>query len=110
MSGQEKGSWILSTRGTAWRLDSPSETLATSEDKPETLRQKIQAIENTEIAVLEASYSELGLTVVFNNGCKLMLFPEPEENADLPYWEMFTPSQRVLKVGPDATWAYVRSR
>jgi hypothetical protein len=102
MFGQEKGAWILGTRGTAWRLDSPTEILAGSKDDPEILRQKIQAIENTKITVLETSYPELALTVIFNNKFKLMLFPKAEEDSDLPFWEMFTPSQRVLKVGPDA--------
>lgn len=109
MLGKEKGEWILGTRATSWRLDSSSETLATSEDEPEILKQKIQAIENTRITALSTSYPELALTVIFNNGCKLILFPRAEDNSDLPYWEIFTPSGMVLKVGPGAIWLYVRS-
>ena len=109
MSGKEKGAWILGTRLTAWRLDAPNETLATSVDAPEILRHKIQAIENTKITSLETRYPDLALAVKFNNGCKLILFPTVEDDSDLPYWEMFTPSRMVLKVGPGGIWSYIRS-
>lgn len=104
MTGKEKGAWILGTRGTAWKLDSLSETLVTSEDEPETIRQKIHVIEDNIITALETSYPELGLVVTFSNGYNLRLFPSAEEDFDLPHWELFTPYQTVIKVGPGAVW------
>lgn len=109
MSGKEKGAWILGTRGTAWRLDSPSETLVTSEDGPEILRQKVHAIKDTHIAAFKVNYPDLALTVMFGNGCKLMVIPDAKDDSDLPYWELFTPYRMLLKVGPSAMWSYVRS-
>ncbi len=109
MAGKEKGSWILGTRLTPWRLDSASEILATSEEDPEILKQKVHAIEGTTITMLETSYPELALSVTFSNGCKLMLIPDAEDDSNLPYWELFTPYQMLLKVGPGSIWSYVRS-
>lgn len=109
MAGQEKGAWILGTRGTAWRLDSPSETITGSEDDPEVSRQKIYVIEDTTVTTFETSYPNLALTVTFGNGYKLRLFPEAEEDFGLPYWELFTPDRLLLKVGVGAEWSYIRS-
>lgn len=106
MSGKEKGEWILGTRATAWILECAGETIATSDEETASLRQKIQVLEKTRIAALETSYSELGLAIMFDNGCKLTLFPKPEEDTSLPYWELFAPSRMLLKVGPGAVWSY----
>ncbi len=50
-----------------------------------------------------------GGAVTFSNGCKLILLPNSEDDVDLPYWEIFTPDQMVLKVGPGAIWSYTSS-
>lgn len=107
MTGKEKGAWILGTRGTAWKLYSLSETVVTSEDESETIRQKISAIEDNIIIALETSYPELGLVVTFGNGYKLRLFPSAEDDFDLPHWELFTPYGTVLKVGLGAMWCNI---
>jgi hypothetical protein len=109
LAGKEKGEWILGTRGTPWKLDSLSETLTISEDTPEVIKQKAHAIEGTTITSFETSYPELALTITFDNGCKLALMPSPEDDFDLPYWEMFTPHGMILKVGPSTMWSYTRS-
>ena len=109
MLGKEKRTWILDTRGTAWTLASPSKTIATSEDDSEILKQRIKDIEHSKITVLEINYPNLVLAVTFNNECNLLLLPKAKEDSDLPYWEIFTPSQMMLKVGPGALWSYTRS-
>ena len=109
MVGKEKGSWILGTRGTAWRLGTVSKTLVNSEDEPEIIRQKVYAIENTRITAFETNYPNLALTVAFSNGYQLILFPSTEDNLDLPYWELFTPYRMLLKAGPNAVWYYTSS-
>lgn len=84
MAGQEKGAWILGTRGTAWRLDSASETLTISEGDPKTIRQKIHALAGTAVTAFEISYPDLALAVTFSNGYKLMLFPERRKTSICP--------------------------
>lgn len=106
MSGKEKGEWILGTRATAWSLECAGAIIATSDEEAASLKPKIQALEQARIAALETSYSELGLAIMFDNGCKLTLFPKPEEDTRLPYWEWFAPSRMLLKVGPGAVWSY----
>lgn len=105
MAGKEKGAWILGTRATAWKLDDTSQTITTSEDAPEIVRQKVHLIEGTVITAIESSCPNLDLTVTFSNGCQLILFPDTQEDSDLSYWEMFTPYQMILKVGPGAKWS-----
>lgn len=109
MTGKEKGAWILGTRATQWQLDSLSETLVSSNDDPEIITQKVDVIKDSTLAGIETNYRNLALTVTFSNGYKLTLLPNTEEDVDLPYWEMFTPSQMVLKVGPSARWSYTSS-
>ncbi len=109
MAGKEKGAWILGTRATQWRIDGSSETLVSANDDPEIIRQKVNAIKDSTIAGIETEYCNLALTVTFSNGCKLILLPNSEDDVDLPYWEMFTPHQMVLKVGPGGRWSYISS-
>ena len=109
MVGKEKGSWILGTRATQWRLDSECETLVTSNDSPEIIRHKVVAIKDSTITVIETNYRNLALALTFSNGCKLILLPNNEDEVDLPYWEMFTPHHMVIKVGPGAMWSYTSS-
>jgi hypothetical protein len=109
MTGREKGAWILGTRATQWRLDSPSQTLVSSNDDLEIIRQKVDAIKDSTITGIETHYRNLALTVTFSNEYKLILLPNSKDNVDLPYWEIFTPYQMVLKVGPGARWSYISS-
>lgn len=102
---REKGAWILGTRATAWRIESATCTLITSEENAEIAKQKVREIENTKITVFETNYPDLNLAVVFSNGCKLTLLPDTED-FELPYWELFTPDKMLFKVGPDAIWSY----
>ena len=109
MAGKEKGAWILGTRGTAWRLESAGITLVDSENEPEVIRQKVHAIENKKIIIFEPSYPCLALTLTFSNGYQLILVLGIEDSLNLPYWELFTPNQMLLKVGPGPMWSYIRS-
>jgi hypothetical protein len=110
LAGREKGAWILGTRGTAWRLESPSGILASSDSDPLQARQRLSAIEGTTIAAFEVNAGNRALTVSFANGCRLLVLPSPEDDAwDLPYWELFTPGHMVLTFGPGVAWSYTRS-
>ncbi len=112
MIGKEKGAWILGTQATQWQIDSPSETVVTSEDDSEIIKQRVVVIKDSTIAAIEINYQNLGLTVALNNEYKLILLPNHEDyenGVDLPYWEIFTPHQMVLKVGLRATWSYSSS-
>ncbi|MUG91464.1 hypothetical protein F7734_02760 [Scytonema sp. UIC 10036] len=112
MRRKEKGAWILGTQATQWQIDSPSETIVTSSDDSEIIKQRLDTIANNAIAAVEINYQNLGLSITFNNKYKLILLPNNEDNEediDLPYWEIFTPYQMVLKVGSGSKWSYTSS-
>jgi hypothetical protein len=99
MAGQYKGSWILGTRATAWRLDCAQESWVTSEDRLNVIREKIQAIANTTVTGFEPTYPDLGLHVMFDKRYQLTLLPKEKEENDLPHWELFFPDQLSIQVG-----------
>ncbi|MEC4886393.1 MAG: hypothetical protein SAL70_34500 [Scytonema sp. PMC 1070.18] len=109
MIGKERGAWILGTRATQWQIEESRETLITSNDEPEIIKQKIDVIKDSTITAIEINYRNLALWIAFNNGCKLSLQPNIEDDVELAYWEMFTPEQMVFKVGPGKMWFYSSS-
>lgn len=104
MAGKEKGAWILGTRATQWQLDYLAKVVVSSNDDPEIIKNKINIIKENTIINIKISYPNLILTVSFGNKCDLILFPD-KEDTDLPYWEVFTPDQMVIKVGPGTIWS-----
>lgn len=110
LAGKEKGSWMLGTRGTEWKLESPTkETIASSAEAPEVFKEKVKVIEGTTILAFETHYPDLVLTVEFSNGCKLKIFPDLADDFDLSYWELFTPDNMLLTLEPGAIWTYTRA-
>lgn len=108
MAGKEKGEWILGTRGTPWQLKSGGKIITNFDENSENIRQKIKEIENIHISWFVPT-TELGFNIGFHNGYQLILTPEADDDSGLPYWEMFTPEDMVLKVGPNAIWSYTPS-
>lgn len=104
MAGKEKGAWIVGTRATQWQLDYLGKVVVSSNHDPEIVKSKINIIKENTITNVKISYPNLILTISFGNECDLILFPD-KEDIDLPYWEVFTPDQMVIKVGPGAIWS-----
>jgi len=112
-TGKKKGEWILGSRGTDWLLYSNKEKIVSSEDDPDVMREKVKIIENTKIVNFRTNYPDLSLTVNFSNGCELTIIPNTEEDDkydDISYWELFTPYDMVLEVGPGKKWSYRSSK
>jgi hypothetical protein len=106
-SWAEEGSWILGTRGTAWRIEAADKILTTSDEPPGVILQKTQNIANSSIIAFETAYPELSLTVIFGTGHNLLILPSTEDDEfNLSYWELFTPNKMILEVGPGALWTY----
>lgn len=108
MAGQLQGAWILGAQATSWRLSENFETVVNSSDEIEKIKEKICLIENTTVTQFDIAFPDLVLTIAFNEKYKLILTPDLNDY-DLPYWELFTPEQMVLKVGAGATWSYISS-
>ena len=110
MAGLKKGSWILGTRGTNWQLSCASNSIVNSDATPEIMRENVRQIEGLALTALDIHYPSLGLILTFGERLQLSVLPSLEDdNYDLPYWELFTPEQYVLKVGSRLTWLYTRA-
>ena len=110
MADLKKGSWILGTRGTNWQLSRASNCIVNSDAIPETMRENVRHIEGLALTALDINYPNLGLILTFGEQLQLSVLPSLEDdNYDLPYWELFTPEQYVLKVGSRLTWSYTRA-
>lgn len=108
MAGQLQGAWIFGAQATSWRLLKNFETVVNSSDEIEKIKEKICLIENTTVTQFDIAFPDLALTIAFNEKYKLILTPDLNDY-DLPYWELFTPKQMVLKFGAGAIWSYVSS-
>lgn len=110
MANMEKGSWILGTRGTSWQLSRAPNCIVNSDATPEIMRENVLQIEGLALMALDINYPSLGLILTFGEQLQLSVLPSLEDdNYDLPYWELFTPEQYVLKVGSKLIWSYTRA-
>jgi hypothetical protein len=109
MSKLEKGAWMLGTRASAWELDCPAGISVTTGETLDTIKRALGHFEETSITVFETRFPDLTLSMTFSNECKLTVFANKEDALDLPYWELFTPEQMLLRAGPGSVWSYVRA-
>jgi hypothetical protein len=131
-----KGAYILGARGSQWRLRSeapPAIIVGSGDDKsasaanlkplskadlesgaffrPGTLVVHVHATPVTSVA----GFSAYALSLAMADGTSLFVSPvlaEPHELADEPLadWELFTPYERLLRVGPGLQWCYMPTR
>ncbi len=110
MANLEKGSWILGTRGTSWQLSRASHCIVNSDATPEIMREYVRQIEGLALTALDINYPSLWLILTFGERLQLSILPcLADDEYELPYWELFTPEQSVLKVGSRLTWSYTRT-
>jgi hypothetical protein len=107
--GKDHGSWILGTRGAVWQLEQSGGTIVSGQAGLETISQGLHQIEGQSMTAIEITYPDLRVVIDWSNGDQLTLIPTSDDN-DLPDWELFTPEQRTLQVGPGITWSYGQSR
>ncbi len=107
LAGKEHGTWRLGSRGTDWTLELPDKTVISSNAERDALQFPIQGVTNTNIVTFEAQFPGLGLVVGFSNGAILRIQPGPEDDEfDVAYWELFTPWETFVSVGPSSSWTY----
>ena len=137
MSDSKKGSYIVAARASSWFLKtgSPPRVMA-GLSRPIPFRSKdlvhltpVQA-EKSESLKIGArvlcaevfAFSEgrdtadaFGLAVLLEEGASLLILPSATSRrgtqlADVADWEVFTPHERYLRVGPGLRWSYLPSR
>jgi hypothetical protein len=129
-----RGTYILTTRASTWRLLSmpggcivSSESQSTEEDisdanrDAQLLERAFRIAEGAHVVfariVTGAAFSNgYGLDIEFSDGSTFRIIPAPQAPADeadgLPAiadWELFTPHHRVLLIGPGYVWEYADS-
>lgn len=107
--GKDHGSWILGTRGAVWQLKRSSGTTVSGQTGLDAISPVIHQLEGQSMAAIEVTYPDLRVVIDWSNGDQLTLIPTSDDQ-DLPDWELFTPEQRALQVGPGITWSYGQSR
>lgn len=108
--GAERPAWLLGTQASPWRLtDAGGEAILSSvhEEGPQRLAELVRSRVVRSVDLRQDGF-DLGIT--FDDGSAFFLeaktdldaiaspFPEP------PYWELFTPRQTVVAVGPGPGW------
>jgi hypothetical protein len=129
---EQKGSWILGTRASSWRLllTAPPMVIACGwPAEPGTLPRPLsgEEVENLTRGLAGQVIHDvtlakwplptpvgvgIGVVVKFSGGADLVIVPSSETDGDddpLPDWELFTPFHMYLRVGPGTVWSYLPS-
>ncbi len=133
-----KGSYIIAVRASNWFLgvaNPPSiivgaADLSTNGSSTPVSKQQLETSTFvTQVARILAvdtvlyssgphSRSAFALTLLLSDGASLFIRPDlddpadesDDESDDIADWEIFTPHERCIKVGPGLQWAYVNTR
>jgi hypothetical protein len=106
-----QGEWTLGSVGTDWVLWNDGEVIVNSNKTREELLPSIKKLENHEILDVNISFPSSQLDISFSEGFRLEIVPKPEDDElGMPYWELYTPDDMVLQVGPNLTWSYISSK
>jgi hypothetical protein len=109
--GKDKaGQWIINTCGTDWLLFTPAGLLR-SADEEEIREAGVRRLEKTSVQNIYVGVPNDVLMVDFSNGSTLRIAPmSHDDNYDnVPYWEVFTPDNLLIAVGPKHQWQARRS-
>lgn len=137
LAHRSEGSYIVAARASSWYLKTasgPTVTMAATAAAPNIpngfVALTTEQIERSELtqpggriivadaifAWPEAAASGFSCSLLFSDGSSLLIVPESEISAnaekavdDVADWEVFTPHDRYLRVGPGASWSYLPS-
>jgi hypothetical protein len=103
----QRGDWRLRIYRTAWRIEDDRSVLAACGDPRDVVAQVLAELEGRPL--IRVGTGRLSFDAVFQfEGVLLRTFDvwaTPVEHAT-ESWELFTPAQRVLVVGPGRRWSY----
>lgn len=110
MAGKSKGEWMLGTRGTAWRLFTPSGVISSDSGSEECLEGQAKVLEGRKVTNLSVTVPDNVLTLAFGTDHLFLIIPAAtDDKHDLPYWELFMPAHQLVAFGPGSRWAISRS-
>jgi hypothetical protein len=99
------GEWHFYIDNVAWRLETPDDVVAGSEDhSEEVIDVALQQLENKTLLSVEITLPCFDTIIRFEDDFILRLFPRFSEESR--HWEFFTPGHKVLIIGPGSNWDY----
>ncbi|MCP4138193.1 MAG: hypothetical protein GY754_44940 [bacterium] len=113
-----KGEWSVGARASFWELLSDESFVVSADDDPDIVNEKISCIVDSVITKVDILFPSLTLLIEFNNTYSLMIIPfdedeeEDEEASDadnISDWEIFTPGDMMLEMGPLNQYRYSSS-
>lgn len=99
--------WTIATQGTYWRLTRRGKLEVTSENVPDLIEEKTQAVTNATIKGIQIEFPSLSLTVDFDNDYVFSILPRDSDRyEEVAYWRIYTPNDHFIDVGPGEKWEY----
>lgn len=108
MKHLHKGEWILGTRASYWELESNFQMITNAKCEIEEIEDKVKIIENYKITDFNILYPSLISIVTLDDKYQLKIFPD-NNGFDLPYWELFTPYNELIRLEAKSHWSCVPS-
>ncbi len=114
-----KGSWQFGTRATPWVFKQGSRILTSSlpvdidadvddaevdDVEIDAVKIVLQQLKNKELINFAIDADNISLTLVFEGDYQLIIQPDFQDDSELPYWELFMPTEQVLTVGSGFFW------
>ena len=127
MKHRVKGSYILGMRASNWQLKSSSPAIlvvGSAEDgatpsNPALTKEQLEAadfirpgsilVSATVRPMTHSIAAGFGLSLLLSDGSAFLVAPKAISSG-LADWELFTPYERFLKVGPGQEWSYLSTR
>ena len=104
-----RSEWLLSIRHCVWRLQTSDDVICGSEDPHDHMDPALKRLENLAFLAFEIFHPSLEMTISFELGLFLRLFPIYTYEEDFEHVVLFTPDHHFLKLGPGSNWVYRRS-
>ena len=109
--GDRGALWVLATEASLWRLlDTTAEELLRS-DAPNSVRGLRNELEGASVTALSVAAPNVDLVAELSDGRRLIVECKSDEPLAAtipipPHWEVFTPDDMVVAVGPGPYWAH----
>jgi hypothetical protein len=104
--GKTHGEYHLWVYCSAWRIETPTEIVASSEDPREVLEPTVKFLDGRTLSGIHLEPPSLSSTFTFDDGARLRTFSIFTKDFD--HWMFYLPSGEVFTAGPGAAWSWGR--
>ncbi|WP_117214663.1 hypothetical protein [Allorhizocola rhizosphaerae] len=104
--GKVHGEFHLWVYCSAWRIETPAEIVASSEDPREFLEPTVRSLDGRTLSDIQLDMPSLSSTFAFSDGTRLRTFSIFSKDFD--HWMFYLPGGEVFTAGPGSTWSLGR--